>query len=164
MKNYTLQQLTGIIFFFISFQFTTQAQTSFAIDKGGRVKRVHFYTGNAIIVKVQEEKKVIKGFIENVEDSAIILEGRRIKLNQIDYVINPNGPFIWSLLSQLGIKGGILYFTLDAGNRLISKEYPIVDDKTLKVVIPFIAVGVIATLIMNKKYRNDGTNFKIVKM
>ena len=81
-----------------------------------------------------------------------------------DYVINPNGTYFWSKLRELAFKGGILYFTLDAGNRLISKEYPIVDDKTLKVVIPFIAVGVIATLIMNKKYRNDGTNFKIVKM
>jgi len=157
-------RFTGLILLLFCIQTTCISQTSLAVDKGGKVKRIHFYTGSTIIVKVKEEKEIIKGYIGNVEDSAIILEGRRVKLSQIDYIINPNGPYIWRLLSQLGIKGGIVYFTLDAGNRLISNDRPIVDDKTLKVVIPFLAVGVIATLLKNKKYKNDGTNIKIVKL
>jgi hypothetical protein len=166
MKNSALVlfRIVSVITLMACVQSTCFSQTSLAIDKGGKVKRIHFYTGYRIEVKVKEEKKSIVGFIENVEDSAIILEGRRIKISEIDYVINPNGAYIWRFLSAVGIKGGLVYFTLDAGNRLINGDRPVIDDKVLKVSVPILFVGVVATLLKNKKYRNDGSNIKIVKL
>ena len=162
--NKNVFRYVSIVMLLFTMQTAALAQTSLAVDKKGKVKRIHFYRGDIITIKIKEEKNNLTGFIEMIEDSAVIIEGRKINVNQIEYIINPQGPFIWRLLSQLGIKGAIIYFTLDTGNRVINNEKPIVDEKTLKVTLPFLVVGVVATLIKNKKYRNNGSNIKIVKL
>tara|TARA_R110002049_G_scaffold305714_3_gene503058 strand:+ start:6261 stop:6755 length:495 start_codon:yes stop_codon:yes gene_type:complete len=138
------------------------AQKSFNIDKGGKVKRIKYYVGQDIRLKYNDSK--IIGQITALGDSSITVQGINIPISTIDYVIHPRQAFIWWFLRNAGYRAGVGYFILDAGNRLINNDSPVVDDHTITVSVPLIGIGAIGSLMKNKRFRNNGYNMNVNDM
>lgn len=139
-----------------------EAQTSFAIDKGGKVKRVHFYIGNLIGVKDLKTDIKYFGELTLISDSMIAVDGQNIMIKDIDFVIDPTGRYGWKLLSSLSLTAAVLYFGLDTGNRIINNETPYVDNRTLKITLPLLGVGLAARWLSIKKLKHKDNNMKMV--
>ncbi len=142
----------------------TEAQTSFAIDKGGRVKRVHFYIGSKIGVKDLKTDARYFGELTFISDSMIAVNGQNIMIKDIDFVIDPTRRYGWILLSKVSIRAALIYFLLDSGNRVINKESPIVDNRNLKITLPIAGIAIISTLLRNKRYKHKDNNMKMVQI
>lgn len=155
-----------LIFFITIFTFGLQldsaAQKTFNINKRGKVKRIKYYIGQDITLKYNDTKQF--GQITAMGDSSISLEGVVIPLSSIDYVVHPRKAFIWWFLRNVGYRAGVGYFILDGGNRLIYNESPIIDDRTLSISIPLIGLGVIGSLMKNRRFQNKGYNMNINDM
>lgn len=135
------------------------AQQSFNIDKRGKVKRVKYYIGQDINLRYNNTK--LYGQITALNDSSITVEGVNIPISTINYVVHLRQAFIWVFIRKVGYRAGIGYFMLDAGNRLINNESPAVDAHTLNVSLPLIGLGVVGSLMKNKRFKNKGYNMRV---
>ena len=95
------------------------AQHSLGLDKKGKTKRIHFYAGSNITVKMIDKERV-SGRIDAIYDSSFVIEGRKIMLNEIDVVFStrPVMRFIGGAL----MVSGAFYFGIDAVNNLLNYE------------------------------------------
>lgn len=93
------------------------AQHSLGLDKKGKVKRLHFYAGSPIKVKMID-KEHISGRIDAIYDSSFVIEGRKIELNKVDVVYSKR-PVLQFMGGAL-IVSGAFYFTIDAVNNIFN--------------------------------------------
>jgi len=95
------------------------AQHSLGLDKKGKIKRLHFYAGSNIKIKMIDKER-ISGRIDAIYDSSFVIEGRKIELNQVDMVYSTR-PAIRFIGGALMVSGAF-YFTIDAVNNLLNYE------------------------------------------
>jgi len=128
------------------------AQRIVAFDKKGKVKRVKYYEGELIKLKLLS-KEVLVGSITQVTDTNFRIELREVELDSVKIVYNTQKLFGFKLLGKVLITAGTLYLSVDSFNRLINNEGPIVSESTIKAGSLLIGGGVISTLIARRPYR-----------
>lgn len=101
----------------LSISFSSNAQRSLGLDKPGKVKRIHFYEGGNIRVKLISKEKVA-GHLDAIYDSSFVIEGRKILLSEIETVYTVRKPL--RFLGGAFMVAGAFYFTLDAVNNLFN--------------------------------------------
>ena len=95
------------------------AQHSLGLDKKGKVKRLHFYAGSHIKIKMID-KEHISGRIDAIYDSSFVIHGRKIELDQVDMVYSKR-PVLQFIGGALMVSGAF-YFTIDAVNNILNYE------------------------------------------
>ena len=121
-KSSTLRHLlfTSFILIVLSMSFgAAYGQHSIGLDKKGKIKRLHFYAGDHIKIKLIDKEKV-SGHIDAIYDSSFIIEGRKIKLTEVGmvYSTRPAMRFIGGAL----MVSGAFYFAIDAVNNVLNYE------------------------------------------
>ena len=123
MQNHSTTIFTFTIKLFLLVLFIgtqpTFAQHSLGLDKKGKTKRIHFYAGTNITVKMIDKERV-SGRIDAIYDSSFVIEGRKIMMNEIDVVFSTR-PVLRFIGGALMVSGAF-YFTLDAVNNLLNYE------------------------------------------
>lgn len=128
------------------------AQKFIAIDKGGRNKRIRFYTGEYMSLKTKDGE-FHKGNIIQIDSIDFVLGMEKIKLNEIEVVYKKTSRYGLSLLSNVTLIAGLGFFAIDSGNRLINSENPIVRRETIKLSSGLLGVSVLSSLLTKKKYK-----------
>ncbi|MFT4755267.1 MAG: hypothetical protein ACI85Q_002835 [Salibacteraceae bacterium] len=111
----TLKWITVLLFLFLSSP--SIAQRTLGLDKSGRVKRIHFYEGHSIRVKLITNEK-ISGKLDGIFDSSFVIDGRKILLSEVTTVFSTRKTL--RFLGGALMVSGAFYFTLDALNNLFN--------------------------------------------
>lgn len=113
------KQLVSLTFLWVLFLCAAPAfgQYSLGLDKKGKVKRIHFYAGDHIKIKLLTKEKVV-GRIDAIYDSSFVIEGRKINLTDVDrvYSVRKGLRFLGGAL----VVSGSFFFTLDAINNILN--------------------------------------------
>ena len=137
---YSLRVTFIFILLFSVFSQVLHAQRTLGLDKSGKKKRIHFYEGQRLKVKLITNEKV-GGTLDAIYDSSFVIEGRKISLNEVATVYSERGVFKY--LGGAFMAGGALYLGIDVVNNLInynSREY-VISQNTLLYSGTAIAVG-----------------------
>lgn len=111
--------LSLLTVFLLLFSINGFSQRSIGLDKKGKVKRLHFYEGTRIKIKLVDNER-ISGKIYAIYDSSFVIDGRKIPMSEVAtvYSVRPTMRFIGGAL----MVSGAFYFTLDAVNNLLNYE------------------------------------------
>lgn len=93
------------------------AQRTLGLDKAGKVKRIHFYEGQHIRVKLTDNHKV-GGRLDGIFDSSFVIDGRKILMSEVAVVYSTRKTF--RFLGGAFMVAGAFYFSLDAINNLLN--------------------------------------------
>ena len=92
-------------------------QRTLGLDKGGKIKRIHFYEGHHIKVKLEDNEKV-SGTLTGIFDSSFVIDGRKILLSEVAMVYSTRKTM--RFLGGAFMVAGAFYFSLDAINNLLN--------------------------------------------
>ena len=95
------------------------AQRSLGLDKKGKVKRIHFYEGHRIKVKLNNKEKVA-GTINGIFDSSFVINDRKILLSDINTVYSKRPVF--RFLGSVFIVSAAFYIGIDVINNLLNYD------------------------------------------
>ena len=95
------------------------SQPVIGLDKKGKQKRLHFYEGDRLRVKLVSNEKV-HGRIDAIYDSSFVIHGRKILLSEVRTVYSSRPAFKY--LGALFVIGGLFYTGIDIVNNAITPE------------------------------------------
>lgn len=153
-----LKGMILIITFLLSFV-SVIGQQSFNINKSGKIKRIKYFKGQEIQLKVNDNR--IKGTITALTDSSLTISDVIVPISTINYVIHPRIAFIWGFIRKIGFRASIGYLLLDGGTRVSNNSTPIIDDHLLKVTTPLLSAGAIGSIFKNRRFKNKGHNMRV---
>lgn len=95
------------------------SQPVLGLDKKGKQKRIHFYEGDRISVKLVSKEKV-SGVIDAIYDSSFVVQGRKIELQEVAkvYSTRPAVKYIGGAL----VVAGVFYLSIDAINNTFNSR------------------------------------------
>jgi len=143
----------------IIFSFSALAQKVLVLDimRLGKLKRMEYYRGDKIALKVKGSKKIYEGKLAVIGDSGFVLVNRKhadtIKLSNVRMIVRSRANRITDAFSQAFVIFGMGYTTLDVINNLINHESTIVKPRALLTSACFITAGVLLKLYELKRHR-----------
>lgn len=140
-----------LLTFFLCMPFL-QAQKIIALDKGGRVKRIKYYTGDFISLKTSNKGK-IEGTIFSIFDSSFVVNTDTILLKDVRSVKQTQRNYGFRLMGSVTAIAGTAYLSLTSFNRAINNDSPVVSESALKVSGSFLGVAIISKLIANRSFK-----------
>jgi hypothetical protein len=157
----------SILFFLLLFLFTASAtaQKFIALDKSGKVKRLHFYVNDKINIRLKDENFFRSGYIDSIEDTSFFFDSRNIPLSGIDAVLvykNKNGHALVKDASNKLPAAGIVLLLLTGINSLISKTYPIIPPTVYIISGSMIAAGLLMHPLTYRVYQMKNHPLKII--
>lgn len=176
LKNIVFNSVINLFLFLLSFNSPIFSQNKnidlltpsndklFAVDlNNGR--RIRFYVGDLIALKVNKKDTLYKGRIELIEDSSIWVDNIEVKINTISKIYDARGRRWAGFISSILFRGGIGFLLIDVVNRTINSENPIFHPTTLLVSGSAIGAGLILVPFKEKKYRiNNKNTVKIIDL
>ncbi len=164
MKTIRYQFITILFLLITSSIFS---QRILIVEEPGTINNRKFAAGSYISIKTNEGLK-LKGHINNITDSTIVVDYITINIRDIKYVITSRR--LIQDFSALGTTGGLAYVSIDAFNGLINNDNPIFRKNTLKIGGIMYGCGLFLKLfehkrlcIDNKKWRIKVLDFSILK-
>ncbi len=171
LKNIVFNSVINLFILLLSFASPVFSQTKnidlltpsneklFAVDLNSG-KRIRFYVGDLIALKVNKKDTLYKGRIELIEDSAIWVDNIEVKINTISKIYDARGRRWASFISSILFRGGIGFFLIDVVNRTINSEEPIFHPTTLLVSGSAIGAGLLLVPFKERKYK-IGSRIKV---
>lgn len=106
------------ILFIFTLSMNAFCQSSLIINTRGRVKRVHYYLGDKVSVKLKN-KIVVSGVLSQLMDSSMVINNRIVLLNDIGVVYRSRGKG-YGIFGPVLVISGSVYIGLDIVNNLIN--------------------------------------------
>ncbi len=136
------------------------AQKLLLIRKTNEYKNYKYFENDLITLKLKSEKKRSTGFITDMADSSLILNGETlISFHDIEAVYRSRR------LVRFAANGlkifGITYFTLTGFNRALNKQYPVYDIGTLFISIGTTGGGYLLNFLLGSKKLNLERNWEL---
>lgn len=128
------------------------AQKIVAFDKPGKVKRIRYYHGDLIKLKLNSGERVF-GTIDQIMDSSFVVQGMVIGLTDVSRVFNTQRLAGFSFFSKLLFRAGLAYFPIVTVNRAINDDDPTFSQQAAIISGSMLATGIIFRLIANKSYK-----------
>jgi hypothetical protein len=114
--------LTGLLLLLSALAFS---QKILVVENKYSLKNLKYYSGDGIILKVENIEKKISDEILDMTDSSLILNIRgEIMLDHIDAIYREN--WLIKILRGFSLMGGVAYFGIDSFNRLINNDSPVI--------------------------------------
>jgi hypothetical protein len=134
------------------------------VDKPGKVKRIRYQQNDYISLKTINNQ-FVEGEIAKIEDSSFWVKDQKITLDSIKFIKKTQGGYGWSLIGNISLLAGLGYFSLDATNRIINSDKPIVPRRTLLSSSVFLGIFATTAIINNRKYTiNKRRRLKIIDL
>lgn len=150
-----------IAFVFISLASTSAVgQNTLTLDKGGKVKRLHFFQNDNIRLKLVSGEK-ISGQIEYIYDTAFVINGRAIQPVDVYQVYTSRKALKW--IGGLFITGGLFYAGIEMANNAINSRGYLISEPVAIPLTVTLGAGGLMLLFSTRKTKVAGTNkFKIL--
>lgn len=140
------------------------AQKILALDKPGKVNRIRYMQNDYIRLKTIGNQ-YLDGEITKLGDSSFWIGNQEITLDSIKYIKKTQGGYGWGLVGNISLIAGLGYFGLDATNRIINSDDPIVPRRTRVSSSVFLGIFATTAIINNRKYRiNKRRRLKIIDL
>jgi hypothetical protein len=150
MKNICVLLLAILI------QFVPQhiyAQKFLTLQKNSFKKRIIYYPGDEIFLKVDDNKFTISGVISSLNTNSINFNGQNIALSRITEVSNPKKRAFHRAMSKQALFAIAPILVFDAGNRFFnSGERPIVSRQALEISAFFATISLALMPYKVKRY------------
>lgn len=160
--NYIRLLLSLLFFIYLSTSLFSQKIVAF--DKRGKVKRVKYYEHEFIRLKMLNGAKV-QGEISAIKENSFIVDLQEVRLDSVAKVYNTQRYYGFSILGRAALVAGAGYFPLDAFNKLINNDDPIVSGQSAGISGVFLGVGFLSMAIVNKGYKiSDKRPLKIIDL
>jgi len=130
----------------------TKAQRILAFDKRGKVKRVKYYEGNLIKLKLLSGE-ILQGDLTQIADSSFKLGIRNVKLDSVKIVYNTQKLLGFKLAGKIFMTAGTAYFAVASFNRTINNDSPVFSESSVKTSGLLLGAGIICKLIAKRPYR-----------
>lgn len=137
-----MTRCTFLIIFNLLLFWSVNAQNIFLIERPGKVKNYKFYEGDKIHIKVKNYASIsnIEGVLTQIRDSIIIIDDSY--LIPIQDIITVYKERFWiKLVIPVMFIAGIGYIVLEAFNRAINKETPVITKETTIISSSLVAGG-----------------------
>jgi small nuclear ribonucleoprotein (snRNP)-like protein len=146
---------------FILLSSLTYAQRTLGLDKKGKVKRIHFYEGSTIKIKLTDNEKV-SGTLNGIFDSSFVIDGRKILMSEVAVVYSTRKAmrFVGGAL----MVAGAFYISVDIINNLLnySARGYIVSNSVWQPTLIAVGSGAILFYFSTRRSKvKDRGNFKI---
>ena len=148
LKSQPLSQLLCAIFvlFFIVISNVAISQPVLGLDKKGKHKRLHFYEGDNIRIKLVSKEKV-SGIIDAIYDTSFVIQGRKIVLSEVSMVYSRRPAF--KFIGGAFVVGGLFYMGIDLVNNAIkydadTRDY-LLSQNTLTYTATAVGIGLVLT-------------------
>ena len=128
------------------------AQRILAFDKRGIVKRIRYYEGDFIKLKLSSGE-ILTGDLRTLKASSFVINGQIVHKDSVTKVYNTQKLYGFKLFGSILMTTGIAYFSVDSFNRLINKDSPIVAESSIKASGVLLGMGLVSSLIANKSYK-----------
>lgn len=146
---------------FLALSIAVNAQKILLLEKPGTVKNIKYRVGDQIYIKTKDKLK-FSGTINIITDSSIIVNyDVEILIKDITIVFQE----MWfiSLFSRVAYISGAGYLILDAFNRTINNEYPIIDKSSFIIGASLIGGGLLMKANSYKRCKiNKPWRFKVL--
>lgn len=148
-----IKKLAFYLILFLFLMATASAQKMLAFDKRGKVKRVRYYIGSEIKVKLID-KTFLFGQITRIDDQSFQIGNELINTDSVQYVYSKDEAQAGlKLFSGILFTAGAVYLPLVSFNRTINGDRPIVREQAVRVSGGLIAGGLLLHLLTKKKYK-----------
>lgn len=123
-----------------------------------------YYAGDDIALKLKGSNEVIKSYVNNLSDTAVILHADVVPFRKIERVYFVQHKF-YNTLGTLGVLAGVGYFVIDQLNRVVvNKDKPGLTASVSRFSIATIGIGLPLMLFKKRSQRIDYANqFLVVK-
>lgn len=140
---------------------TSYGQRVFMVEKPGTVNNLKYNVGDRMELKTKAGEH-ISGIINQVRDTAIVVDYIFVMNDDIKNIYTRR--VIFSVFSEVGIKGGIGYVFIDGFNNLINNESEIFRESALKTGGIMVGAGLLLKLISKRKRHIDNQHWRIKVM
>ena len=132
---------------------------SLDVHKAHNTKRIKFYKGEKIVLKIKNHHKKYKGNIVSLSDTALALDNDTVVLykNIEKIIINNSTSFTKVAKNFLKAAGGG-YIFLDILNNVINSSIPLINPRTIVIGVTLIATGQVIRLLSIKRYKINTQN------
>jgi len=145
-----LKVITAVIF--CVFIKSVEAQKILAFDKSGKVKRIRYYVGDPITLKLKNGRK-FSGQIKNILENSFIVGQKEVFLDSVLAIHTYKQGSILDLVSRFCYAGGIAYIPLTSFNRLINNDSPIVTRQAINLTAGFWASSFLFRELIHRRYK-----------
>ena len=147
-------KVISIVVFVLFVCYSVDSQNILLLERSAKYKNFKFYEGNQIHVKIKTDSSDlhVRGIINAIYDSSIIVNYNNIiMIKDIKMVYRPR---LWAkLLSISALIAGTGYLALDAFNRAINHQYPVLDQQTVITSGIIIGAGLILIPFRERWYK-----------
>ncbi|MCX6271366.1 MAG: hypothetical protein NTU44_09145 [Bacteroidetes bacterium] len=127
------------------------AQQILVLEKTGTFKNYKYNKNDYISLKVRGNPKPVKGEINRISDSSIVVDYlNNIKLNEIEKIYR--GRWVLTWLPRLGMIAGIGYISIDVLNNILNNIGPVFQPDVMKAGGILIGGALLLSCIGDKRY------------
>lgn len=138
----------------IAFAQSAAAQTILLLEKTSSAKRIRYYAGDPFAFRLANDRVTIRGTIDLITETALVLDGEYFQFSEIGMVLNYQKFAVLRALSKsalIAVPPMLVFTMLHRG--LNTKEQPLLDRNSLQVMGVFATVGLVLWPFQAKKYK-----------
>jgi len=144
-------RLTIILVSILSTKFST-AQKILWLENRHIAKRIKYVVGDHMSF-VTKSGLYFNDLLVRINDSSLQLNKETVLIEDIDYVFKTQRGATWRSMSNVAAQAGLLFFSVDAFNRTINQEYPIIRNGNLVVTSSFLISSALFYKLGTRRYR-----------
>lgn len=149
--------LITIILLIFSLQATAQKILALDIMRFGKLKRVEYYRGDKIALKVKGSRKIYEGKLVAIGDSGFIVASKKssdtIRLSHVRMILKSRANHLTEAFSKALVIFGVGFTSLDVVNNLLNNENTIVKPRAVITSACAISAGLLLKLYEIKRHR-----------
>jgi hypothetical protein len=127
------------------------SQEILVVENKNSLKNFKYYIGDELIFKCPFDDKKVHDLILDFKDSSIVFETMgEIRLSEITSIYRVN--YVIKILQPLTLIGGAAYLGVDAFNRLINNDSPVILGETVAISAGLVALSFAMTPFRLIKY------------
>lgn len=138
----------------VAFVQSATAQTILLLEKTTSPKRIKYFVGDRFAFRLENDRVTIRGTIDLITETALVVDDEYYQLNQIGIVLNYQKFAVLRALSKSALVAipPMLVFTL-LHRGLNTKEQPLLDRNSMQVMGVFATIGLVLWPFQAKKYK-----------
>jgi hypothetical protein len=131
------------------------------VEKYNNLKNFKYCEGDPIRLQIKSEQRIIEGEITGLSDSSLFIGSwEEIMFNDIRFIYRER---YWIRLSRgFFLVGGIGYFSVDAFNRLINNDSPVILMETLAISTGLVGLSFLLIPLKYKRINPEKWNISLI--
>ncbi len=143
-----------LFLFFLFLADGISAQKYLSLRSQRKAERINYRVGDEINIRLDGEKTVFRGSIDEIRDSSIVFNRTEIHINRIDELIDfSRGRGARAAGKSLWIAVPITFLFNGLNRWINTEESPVIDEPTIELAAVFAGTGTALMLIPHKRYK-----------